>query len=302
MAVRFVDQLYSSGIKTQVDDRGWTTATAQIRFNAFVETPDDNEVTVKADARIPYEKSRHPLFASLSCSGISVDRRGPLHFEVSADYTSPPYKDNPGQGPGEQQGPLSQPTQVSYFTITSEEPIDEDINGSPITTACGEPISGIARPISDLGVRLAKNFATFDPATFYQFIDCVNSDTFIGFPPGTLRIANISSDEQFYTDENGNSVPYWSVNVEIHARKPYRTTNEKAWWKRVRHEGYQVRTSTFTPVGSLFAVVRAVDANKEPVSQPVQLDANGFKLADQSQATWREFKVFSEVSFASMGF
>jgi len=268
MAVRFVDQLYSSGIKTQVDDRGWTTATAQIRFNAFVETPDDNEVTVKADARIPYEKSRHPLFASLSCSGISVDRRGPLHFEVSADYTSPPYKDNPGQGPGEQQGPLSQPTQVSYFTITSEEPIDEDINGSPITTACGEPISGITRPISDLGVRLAKNFATFDPATFYQFIDCVNSDTFIGF----------------------------------HARKPYRTTNEKAWWKRVRHEGYQVRTSTFTPVGSLFAVVRAVDANKEPVSQPVQLDANGFKLADQSQATWREFKVFSEVSFASMGF
>ena len=298
MAVRYVDQLFSSGVKTQVDDRGWTTATAQIRFNAFVETPDDNEATVKADARIPFERSRHPLFAGLFCNGISVDRRGPLHFEVSADYSSPPYKDAAGQ----QQGPLAQPTQVSYFTITSEEPIDEDVEGKPLVTACGEPIAGLTRPISDLGIRLQKNFATFDPASFYTYIDCVNSDTFIGFPPGTLRIANIGADEQFFTDDDGNSIPYWSVQVEIHARKPYRTTNDKAWWKRFRHEGYYVRTSSFTPAGSLFAVVRAVDANKEPVSQPVQLDTGGFKLADQTQATWIERQVFQNVNFASMGF
>jgi hypothetical protein len=48
--------------------------------------------------------------------------------------------------------------------------------------------------------------------------------------------------------------------------------------------------------------VRAVDANKEPVSQPVQLDENGFKLADQTQSTWIERQVFAPVSFASMGF
>ena len=294
MAVRYVDQLFSSGVKTQVDDRGWTTATAQIRFNAFVETPDDNEAIVKADARIPFERSRHPLFAGLFCNGVSVDRRGPLHFEVSADYASPPYKDAAGQ----QQGPLSQPTQVSFFTITSEEPIDEDIDGKPVVTACGEPIAGLTRPISDLGLRLSKNFATFDPASFYTYIDCVNSDTFIGFPPGTLRIANISADEQFFTDDDGNSIPYWSVQVEIHARKPYRTTNQKAWWKRVRHEGYQVR-----PTGQPTAKpVRAVDGNKEPVTQPVQLDEQGFQLADQQQATWREFNVFQNVNFASMGF
>jgi hypothetical protein len=298
MAVTYFDQTFSSGIKTSVDDKGWTTATAQIKWNAFVATPDDNELTVKADARAPREKSRHPLFAGLFCNGVGVDRRGPLHFEVVADYASPPYKEESGQ----QQGPLSQPVQVSYFSITSEEEIDEDFNGNPIVTACGEPVMGITRPISDLGIRLQKNFASFDPASFYTFIDCVNSDTFIGFPPGTLRIANIGADEQFYTDENGNSIPFWSVQVEIHARKPYRTTNDKAWWKRYRHEGFYVRTSAFTPIGSVFAVVRAVDANKEPVSQPVQLDENGFKLADQTQSTWIERQVFAPVSFASMGF
>jgi hypothetical protein len=161
-------------------------------------------------------------------------------------------------------------------------------------TACGEPVMGITRPISDLGIRLQKNFASFDPASFYTFIDCVNSDTFIGFPPGTLRIANIGADEQFYTDENGNSIPFWSVQVEIHARKPYRTTPDKAWWKRYRHEGFYVKSGSQN--------VRAVDGNKEPVSQPVQLDEDGNKLADQTQSTWVQRQVFAPVSFASMGF
>jgi hypothetical protein len=45
-----------------------------------------------------------------------------------------------------------------------------------------------------------------------------------------------------------------------------------------------------------------VDGNKEPVSQPVQLDEDGNKLADQTQSTWVQRQVFAPVSFASMGF
>lgn len=290
MAVRFADRTYTSGLKTTVDDKGWTTASAQLRFNVFVELPTDTELDVRLSPLLPVEKSRHPYFSGLYCMGIDCSRRGPLHFEVTADYASPPFK----EGQNGATGPLAQPTQISFSTITSEEPIDEDINGNPITTACGEPIAGITRPISDLGIRLQKNFATFDPASFYTFIDCVNSDTFIGFPPGVLRIANISADEQFFTDDNGNSIPYWSVSVEIHARKPYRTTAQKSWWKRYRHEGYYIKSGT--------KIVRAVDDNKEPVSQPVQLATNGTKLSDQTQAVWIERQVFSTVNFASMGF
>lgn len=302
MAVRYVDQLFSSGIKTSVDDRGWTTATAELRFNVFTESPDDNEAIVKTSPRIPQEKTKHPYFSGLRCTDIDVARRGPLHFEVTASYASPPYKDEAGQ----EQGPLAQPTQISYFTITSEEPVEDDRDGRPITTVNGEPITGITRPISDLGIRLQKNFATFDPASFYTFIDCTNADTFMGFAPGVLRIASISSDEQFYTDQDGNSLPYWSVQVEIHARKPYRTTPQRAWWKRVRHEGYYVRTGFDSTEGTIESA-RATDANGMDVSQPVLLALDGTALPipeDEFQITpiWLEFPVFDDVSFASMGF
>lgn len=302
MAVQYVDQLYSSGIKTQVDDKGWITATASRRLNVFVSTPDDTEAAVLADARIPREKSRHPHFSSLFCSGVSLDRRGPLHFEVTADYQSRPYKDEAGQGPGAQQGPLSQPTQISYFTISNSEEVDEDRHGKPIQTKNAEPINGVTRIISDLGVRLTRNFATFDPASFYTYIDCVNSDTFLGFPPGVLRIANISADEQFYNDNDGNAQPFWAVTVEVNARKPYRTTPEKAWHTRIRHEGYQIRSVSLTSVGALFPVVRASDGNKEPVNLPVPLDESGFRLPLNADAVWLEWDLYEPVNFASMGF
>jgi hypothetical protein len=292
MSVQYVDQLFQTGVKTSVDDKGWITATAQRRLNVFVSSPDDNESAVLLSPLVPREKTAHPLFTGLRCTGVSVDRRGPLHFEVSADYASSPYKESQ-QGP---QSPLNQPTQVNYFTVTSQDAIDEDRDGKPIVTACGEPFAGVTKSISDLGIRLQKNFATFDPASFYTFIDCVNSDTFIGFPPGTLRIVNISSDEQFFTDENGNSLPFWSVQVEIHARKPYRTTTQRAWWLRVRHEGFMVR-----PAGG-GEPVRGVDGNKADAVQPIQLDEQGYKLANQEDATWREFALYDDVQFAAMGF
>jgi len=223
---------------------------------------------------------------------------------VTADYASPPYKEGDENST---QTPLSQPTIISYFTITSEEPIEDDIDGQPIATANGEPFEGITRPISGSGVRLQKNFATFDPASFYLFIDCVNSDTFLGFPPGTLRIANISSDEQFYTDDDGNEVPYWSVSVEIHARKPYRVEPSEAWYKRVKHEGYLVRYQDPFGSGTLMDPTRAVDENGLPAAKPVLLAEDGTKLPIPENALTVEpvfilFPVFEQVSFASMGF
>jgi hypothetical protein len=300
MAVQFVDLLFSSGVKTSVDDKGWTTATAQLRFNAFCTDPNDNEGIVRDSVLIPYEKSRHPYFAQLRCMGIDVSRRGPLHYEVTADYQSRPYREGNGD-----QSPLSQPTIISYFTITSEEPIEDDVDGNAIVTACGEPIEGITRPISDLGVRLQKNFGSFDPASFYLFIDCVNSDTFLGFPPGTLRIANIGADEQFFTDEDNNEVPFWAVNVEIHARKPYRVEPSEAWYKRVRHEGYRVKSAN--PFSGELEFVKATDDAGFPVNKPVLLNEDGTKKSipkdDLSvEADHLLFEVFSSVSFSSMGF
>lgn len=121
-----------------------------------------------------------------------------------------------------------------------------------------------------------------------------------------MRIANISADEQFYTSEDGNETPYWSVNVEIHARKPYRVEPAESWYKRVKHEGYQVRyPDPFNP-SELLEPARAV-ANGMPVTKPVLLAEDGTALPIPENALTVEpvfilFPVFSQVSFSSMGF
>jgi hypothetical protein len=300
MAVIYVDELFSSGIATATDEKGLITATATRNFNAFVNNPADNEGIVKFSPLIPADKSPHPYFHGLRCNNVSVQRRGALHFEVAVSYESPPYKE-PDEN-GQEQGPLAQPTQINYFSITSEEAIEDDITGKPIVTKNGEPIEGLTRPISDLGIRLQKNFASFDPATFYLYSDCVNSDTFLGFPPGTLRIASIQADEQFYTDEEGNEIIYFSIQVEIHARKPYQVPAAKSWYKRVRHEGYYIKESN-----SSNKSVRALDNEGMPVSKPVLLDDEGFQLPMPANALtvtadYLLFEVFEQISFASMGF
>jgi hypothetical protein len=281
MAVLYVDETFSSALSTDVDDKGRVSATASRTFTVITQYATDNDLTVKMDSRLPIEKTRHPLFPLLFCKAVALTRKTPLQWECVASYVSPAYRDT--------NGPTLQPTEVETFTVTNDEPIDEDVNGRPIATANGERIYGVSRPISDLGIRLNKKFRFFDQSTFYTYIDAVNADTFIGFPPGVLRVVNISASDEWVDEE-----PYANVSVEIHARKPYRTTPDKAWWKRVRHEGFYVKKNG--------KVVRAKDgAGKERV-EPVMLNSTGAEKQDQTQADWLEFQVFSTVNFSSMGF
>lgn len=289
MAVSYRDLTFNSGVSTSVDDRGWITATAKMEFNVFVNDTLDTEETVLTYPGIPGDKSAHPNFPYLRCDSRDAQRQGPRHFVVTCTFKSAPYKQTPS-------GPLNEPVQISYFTIGTEGACEEDINGKPITTKCGELIYGVTRTFSDLGIRLSKNFATFDPPSFYLFINTVNSNTFLGFPPGTLWIASIAADEQFFDE-----LPYWKVNVEIHARKPYRTTNERAWWVRYRHQGYRA----FYTVGSETRVLK-VTRGGEPVTSPVLLDEDGFEMVEDwtqdPEAHWLESQIYETRNFADMGF
>jgi len=285
MSVVIVDRTFSTGINTTVDDKGWITATASIQYNVFVDNPLDNDATVKSSYAIPKEKMRHPYFLNLFCSGVNVARKTGLHFEVTANYESAPYKDadNP-------QSPLNEPTEVSFFSISTEGEVKNDINGDPIRNTAKTPMSGITRTFSDLGIRLTKNFATFDPASFYLYIDTVNSDTFLGFPPGTLKLMSITADEQYY-EEN----PYYKVSVEIHARKPYGDTpNDKAWYARWLNEGLQELDDN--------GEQRDIAPNGFKVTEPKSLDEDGHVFQDQEEGIYKYTELYEKQSFSSLGF
>ena len=290
MAIVYIDLTFNTGVSTQVDDKGYITASARQEYNVFCNDPDsDSEATLRNSGSLPKEKSQHPLFDYLFCDSVDIQRAGPRHYTYTVSYKSASYKNSPDS-------PLAEPVQISYFTITNEGGCEEDINGKPITTKTGELVYGITRSYSDLGIRLTKNFATFDPPSFYLFINCVNADTYFGFPPGTLFINSISADEQFFEE-----IPYWKVTVEIHARKPYRTTNEKAWFVRFRHQGFRA----FHMINGEVQVLK-VTRGGEPVSSPVLLDEDGYEISEdintEPEAYWLERQIYEARNFANMGF
>lgn len=300
MAVSAVDPLFEWAVKESIDDKGRVTVTAHQEYNVVMTVAATTPAALATDyaliaihAEIPQPFSAHLLHAAIQLRGRDIKNKSPLQWHVTADWTSPPYQDGSGGGGGDP-NPLAQPTDVEYFTVQSDEPIDTDADGLSLTTACGEPLQGVTRPVSDLGIRLTKNFTTFTSAAFDAYKDSANSTSFAGSPRGRIRFVNVSAKQHFYAGS-----PYFAVTVELHDRYPYQTTDEKAWYKRIRHEGFRYKV-TYPLLGT--RIVLAVDDNKEPVSKPVQLNANGFKLADQTQATWIERRVFRWVDLNTMGF
>jgi hypothetical protein len=101
---------------------------------------------------------------------------------------------------------------------------------------------------------------------------------------------------------------YYQVTAVIQFRYPYRTTPEKAWYSRSRHEGYYKRVELpGPPVNGVqpTAIVRATRAG-EPTAKPVLLDEQGFQLPDvdppaQQTAFWQEKKLYEPLSYNALG-
>lgn len=298
MAFDTPTQTNRSELKSSMDERGRITQTTTRELIIASDSPStDNVKTARLHliANGIVEGSLHPQFgAPFYLRDLDVVREGPIHFKANCGYRTPQLDSSKPNVIY----PWQLPARVSYFTVKTEEPIDVDINGDPILTAASESVQGLTRKVSDLGIRISKAFLTFSPAAFYTFIDSVNSDVFLGFPVGTLNVDDIDAqDEKF-----DNSVTYFNVSAMLLARKPYNTTNAKAWYKRFRHEGFYARPSSGQPPEP------AVNPEtKEPVVTPVLLDADGVQVADAvppsyPSATWLEKEVYESKAFSGMGF
>jgi len=227
---------------------------------------------------------------------ISIERPSPILWIVTVDYTGE-------LGPGEsnnENNPLFAPPRIDWDDVESEQEIDEDFDGNPIQTINGEPIEGVKALIPDQTVSIKRNMLLFNPYVQARYRRAVNSDIFLGWPPGTAKLMKLSA-SNVPNDQGG----YWEVSAQIQFRYPYRTTPEKAWYSRVRHEGYYERVELSGP-GAGTKVVRAVDSNKEPVTKPVLLDGSGFRIpgvepGEVQTAHWLEFKLYDSLPYSALG-
>jgi hypothetical protein len=291
-------QTNKSSLKSSMDDRGRIVQTSVRNLQFASDAPNTDNIAI-ARAHLYasgiVEGSVHPEFGPpFYLRDIDVDREGPIMYTAVCTYRTPQLD---ASNPNEPY-PWNLPARVNFFTVKSEEPIDVDIDGNPIVNKAGERVQGLTRKVSDQGIRLAKAFLTYSPSAFYTFIDSVNSDTFLGFPPGVLNVDDIDAQD----DKFGTAITFYNVSVTILARKPYNTTNAKAWWKRFINEGFYARPSSGQPPEPAINPI-----TKEPVTTPVLLDTNGVAVADAvppsyPAANWIEKEVFEQRAFSNMGF
>ena len=291
MAVTSVTKRWSGesgGLTKELDFESKGKADFAAVYDVIVNAPTtDNSHTVKADALVP-QLGEQLDSEFLWVTSVSVSRESPILFAATVGYSSLQLDpDDPDANP------LLQPAKVKWSTVKAEGEIDEDINGAAISTPVNEAVLGIMRPFSDIKATVTQPFTSFDPFVFYDFIDHVNLDTFLGFPPGTAKVDTLSADPNEFLVEDVKVI-YYDVSVDVLFRNPIRTTFDKAWYNRRALKGTKVLNDNGD-------TVQATDDNGENVTAPVYLTETG-QQTTAANVVWVEDQIFPSANFSGMGF
>lgn len=254
----------------------------------IVHATSDSKLSIELAAGLPRIGDLYPGRQFIFCESLDFKPVSPILTIATANYA--------GEiGPaGDQDSPLNTPPEISWSDVESDEPTDQDINGNPIVNVNGEPIDGITMKLADNVVTIKRNFLTFNPFGTAAYRHSVSSDTFLGYPPGTARLIRYNAKQLYLSDDS-----YWEVTASIQFRLGIRTTNARAWWKRVRNEGYYERiTDAFTSAPIL---VQATDDNGKPMTRPVLLKSNGTRERNAANAHWLEFPIYRSLPYNSLG-
>jgi hypothetical protein len=240
---------------------------------------------------MPLEGEKFSLdFPYAFADNFSLSRQSLVLWQMNVDYTGE-------LGPGDKEdNPLFTPPRIDWDDVETEEEIDEDWGGKPIQTINGEPIEGVKTLLPDQTVTIKRNMLLFNPFIQARYRRSVNSDSYLGWPPGTAKLMKLSA-SNVITPE----LAYWEVTGQIRFRYPYRTTNERAWYRRVRHQGYYKRVDTSN---NETQIIRAMKGG-EPTNRPVLLNAEGYEIpqgdGQSVEAHWLEFKIYDSLPYGALG-
>jgi hypothetical protein len=249
--------------------------------------PNEPAINIYQAPGIPAAGSSYPGFPFVVAETATIETVSPIFSIVGVRY-----KGEVGPGGPTAPSPLLAPPKIDWDDVETEEEVEEDWNGNPIRTVNGEQYKGLRRPFADQIVTIRRNFQIFNPYIQARYRQAVNSDLFLGWPPGTARLTKFSASNVIDA-----TLGYWEVTASIQFRYPYKTTPAKAWYKRVIHEGLLERVGTAP--NERFRT--AQDGDGKDVTRPVLLDANGRRVPAGGNAHWLEFQIFDNLPFNALG-
>ncbi len=245
-------------------------------YQVLCEAGDDITVVAGA-AGLPQFGDQHSSGLQAFVRSIAPTPNGPIFWTVVIGYEGQTL--DPGT------------VEVEWSDTTTTEPIDRNYDGHAIVTFNGEPVDGLSVDVADQVCVIRRQFLAIDTFAIAEYRQATNSDTYLGWPPGTARLVGFSAKNQF---KYGAAQEQWDVTARIQFRKPLGgATAAQAWYRRWRHEGLYVL------VGS--DVVRAVDDMGAEKTKPVLLKADGTEETDPEAAVFMYTQVYGELAYSSLG-
>ena len=262
-----------SSAKLSAIDQVWSN-TEGYQVLTTIGTQED---AVVAAIGIPRIGDQHSTGIASYCEKVDPQQISPIFWIVTVSYRG--IVDDAG-------------VDVEWTDSQTTEPIDRDINGRAIMTVNLEPVDGLSMDVADQVVVITRKFVTINTASIAAYRRATNSDTFLGWPPGTARLVGFSAKNRF---AYGGLQESWTVNARIQFREPYaNTTPAQAWYKRWRHEGLYVKNA-----GGM--IVRATDSNQQEMTKPVLLKADGTLETNPDNAVFIHTQVYGSLPYAGLG-
>lgn len=237
----------------------------------------------------------HPDDSGLTLRSVRVNRVGLGYYLLE---TSSKSAEGGGATPGS--SPLDEPPEIETTFASSEAQLDQDIGGVPIMTKNGDQLNGASDEINELVLTVSRNLPAWDFLLANTYMGsgktpaATNSDTVLGFPPGAARLKGLSA-----KSVTSNGFLYFRATgiVQFRSAAPGSTV-DKAWWLRIRHEGYTIRDAA----GDAFSKWHiALDGHKNEVTQPVMIKLDGTRETNPLVGHWLEFQTSPSLPYSGLG-
>lgn len=217
----------------------WRDVVIQEAWSVVCEKDDVIQDILSAES-LPQICDSFPDAPYIKVTSMTPTKVSPVFWIVNITYKGL------ANASGFSDSPVNQPPELIWSDVDSEEATDEDTWGNPIVTACGEPIEGVTTKLADLNLQIKRNFLDYNPLLQHQYRHSVNSDLFAGFAAGVAKLTKMSARQNWAKGCGA----YWEVTANVVFRYPWRTDPYRAWYARVRHEGFYERQGTKMIIGA----------------------------------------------------
>jgi len=270
-------------------------------FQVVLDDPATDHSEIFEHVSIPKLFEPHPEDEGVICKSVTPEQRDDdesyivdVVAEYDDEYSGSEEEDEEDE---ELNNPLNRPVQVSLSFNEHDEIVVRDINGTPVRNSVKDPFDPpLTRKAGSLRFSMTKNFGSLNLPFLQSYKNAINSDTWNGFAPGVVRIANITGSKQVEAQRISGvttKVTFWQLTFEFELAETG-FGRDGTWKAYVLDAGYRL----YNDIDSVY--VNIVGKDGLPISTPHLLNGSGGKAAPTAPH-FLEFDIYRSLPFAALG-